>query len=135
MPFDPAQAAAGGDASDLRYSFGVAQALARLLGDRGLTFLLTWHLDRFDDRLRGAVVILIGDEMYQTPSYAPAVHAVFKTGGCARNPLGDTLRLAPSLAARVLLRELRNVLLVGRRRPPAPGRRRRCSSYRWVTSG
>lgn len=106
VPGDPD--ADGGDA-DLRYFLGVAEELDRALGDQELTFLLTWHLDRFEDRFRDAVVLLINDEQYQLPSYAGLVQAIFKTGGITRNPVGDTLRLHPAIAARTVLRELRNV--------------------------
>jgi hypothetical protein len=60
-------------------------------------------------------VVLIGDEKYQTPSYVRRVRAVFKTGGTRPNPLGATVRLAPAVAWRVLLREGRNTSLAVRR--------------------
>jgi hypothetical protein len=106
VPGDPD--AAQGDA-DLRYFLGVAHALEQALGDVGATVLITWHLDRFEDRFQDAVVLLINDEQYQLPAYAGRVQAIFKTGGVTRNPIGDTLRLQPSIASRTVLRELRNV--------------------------
>ena len=106
-PRDSAQTSAP---SDIRYHGGVLSALDELLPDRGLTFLLTWHLDRFDDRFRDAVVLLIGDESYQTPTYAKHVRAVFKTGGVKRNSLAETLGLPWSVAWRNALRDARNDL-------------------------
>jgi hypothetical protein len=115
VEFSPQQKACEPAAGDLRYFYELALELDRKLGDRGVTFALTWHIDAFDDRWRGGVVILIGDEKYQTPAYAGAVRAVFKTGGTRRNPISDTLRLAPSIAWRELLRELRNAIEARRR--------------------
>lgn len=100
--------AARGDA-DLRYFLGVAAEIDRQAPDRDLLVLLTWHLDRFEDRFEGAVVLLINDEQYQLPSYAGRVRAIFKTGGVRRNPWRDTLRLHPAIAWRTVLRELRNI--------------------------
>ncbi len=112
--FSPDETPDGG-ASDVRYFYGLLRELDRLLAGRGITFLLTWQLDRFDARLRDSVVLLIGDEKYQAPSYLRSVRAVFKTGGTRRNPLQAALRLEPGLAWRVLLRELRNSALAVRR--------------------
>jgi hypothetical protein len=84
-------------------------------GGDGLTFLMTWNLDLYEERFDGAIVLLVGDERYQTPSYATRVRAVFKTGGTRRNPLRETLRLPWSIAWRCMLRELRNTLLAMRR--------------------
>jgi hypothetical protein len=109
----------GGDA-DLRYFLGVAEEIDRALGDADMTFLLTWHLDRFQDRFRGAVVLLINDEQYQLPAYAGLVRAVFKTGGIVRNPARETLRLHPAIAARTVLREVRNVGRSWKRRVQTP---------------
>jgi hypothetical protein len=105
----------GGDA-DLRYFLGVAEALEPLLGDDVPSVLITWHLDRFDERFRDAVVLLINDEQYQLPSFAGQVRAVFKTGGTARNPWRETLALHPAIASRTVLREVRNVGRSVRRR-------------------
>jgi hypothetical protein len=116
VEFDPASRAADGETTDLRFFHGLALELSRAFPDGGVTFLLTWHLDAFDERFRDAVVVLIGDEKYQVPDYAPAVRAVFKTGGTTRNPLRSTLRLPPAIAWRVLLRDARNALLARRRR-------------------
>ena len=118
--FDPHALARRRADTDVDYFYGVAAHLDHLLGGRGLTFLLTWHLDAFTEPLRDAVVVLIGDEKYQTPSYARHVRAVFKTGGTRPNPLADNLRLPPAVAWRVLLRELRNSVLARRRRVPGP---------------
>lgn len=101
---------------DLRYFLGVARELDRALADQGLTFLLTWHLDRFEERFRDSVVILVNDEQYQLPSYAGQVRAVFKTGGVHRNPWRSTLALPPAVASRTLLREARNIGLTWQRR-------------------
>jgi hypothetical protein len=115
VEFDPGEDAVVSGAGDLRYFYGLARELDRRLTNRAVTFLLTWHVHRFDDRFRDAVVILVGDERHRTPSYAPAVRAVFKTGGTRPNPLPATLRLAPSVAWRVLLRDARNAAGDGRR--------------------
>jgi hypothetical protein len=101
--------------TDVRYYIRLAHELDAVFPDQGITFLITWHLDRFEDRFRDAVVILVGDEMHQTPSYAGQVQAIFKTGGARPNPTRHTVRLAPSVAWRVGLRDLRNVLLAQRR--------------------
>ncbi|MCW3014741.1 MAG: hypothetical protein JWO02_1833 [Solirubrobacterales bacterium] len=118
--FTPGDPDADGGDADLRYFLGLAHELDRALGDQGMTVLITWHLDRFEDRFRDAVVLLINDEQYQLPAYAGHVQAVFKTGGTARNPLGDTLRLHPAIASRTVLREVRNVGRSWRRRIQTP---------------
>src|ERR1039458_796886 len=99
------------EVTDVRYFIGLAVELDRALPNRGLTFLTTWELDALDEQFADAVVILIGDEMYRTPAYAPTVRVIFKTGGTQRNPLAASARLHPALAWRVLLRELRNSAL------------------------
>ena len=114
--FDPSRLELGAGAGDVRYFAGVARELDERLGAAGVTVLLTWQLDAFDPRLGDAVVLLVGDEKYQTPSYAPSVHAIFKTGGTRRNPLRETLASSPAVRRRLLLREVRNVLLAIRRR-------------------
>jgi hypothetical protein len=87
-----------------------------LLPGRGLTFVLTWHLDAFQETMEDAVIIMVGDEWYQTSSYQRRVRAVFKTGGIRRNSLRETLRLPPSIAWRWLLRDTRNSLIGIQRR-------------------
>jgi hypothetical protein len=82
-----------------------------LLPDVGLTFVVTWNIDAFDESMKDAVVILVGDERHQIPSYYLRVRAIFKTGGIERNPLRQTLRLPPSIAWRVLLRDARNAIV------------------------
>lgn len=101
--------------TDSRYFVQILAELDRLLPDAGLTFVLTWHLDRFDARMKDSVVLLVGDEMYQTPSYINRVRAVFKTGGIRRNPLSQTLRLPFSVSWRVMLRDARNAAVRFRR--------------------
>lgn len=107
-PFSPRDASQTNDPSDIRYHAGILNSLDELMRDAGLTFLLTWHLDRFDDRFRDAVVLLIGDESYQTPAYAARVRAIFKTGGVRRNSLARTFALPWPIAWRNALRDLRN---------------------------
>jgi hypothetical protein len=119
--FSPSAMRGAAAGTDLRYFYGLAAELDRLLDGAGLTFLLTWHLDAFDQRFRDAVVLLIGDEKYQAPGYAHLARAVFKTGGTRRNPLRASSSLAPAIAWRVLLRELRNSLLAYRRRRHCAG--------------
>jgi hypothetical protein len=114
--FSPPQAFENAELTDVRYFAGIAAELDRLRPGRGITFLLTWHLDTFDERFRDAVVILVGDEKYQVPAYAGSVRAIFKTGGRTPNPIGATMRLAPAVAWRVALRDARNRLLAARRR-------------------
>jgi hypothetical protein len=108
--FSPRDEANTPEPSDIRYHAGVLHALDQLMPDAGMTFLLTWHLDRFDERLRDAVVLLIGDECYQTPSYASQVRAIFKTGGVKRNSLAQTFHLPWSVAWRNAMRDARNDL-------------------------
>jgi hypothetical protein len=108
--FSPRDEANSPEPSDIRYHAGVLHHLDQQIADAGLTFLLTWHLDRFDERFRDAVVLLIGDECYQTPSYASQVRAIFKTGGVKRNSLGQTFHLPWSIAWRNALRDARNDL-------------------------
>jgi len=114
--FDPEQLRQSVEPSDVRYFCGILCEVDRLIPEAGQKFLLTWHLDKFDEKLAGAVVLLIGDEMYQVPSYATSVRAVFKTGGIRKNPLSATLRLPWSIAWRVVLRDLRNRAVTVRRR-------------------
>jgi hypothetical protein len=95
-------------ATDVRYFLGILQRLDRLLPGEGLTFVLTWHLDAFHEAMEDAVVIMVGDERYQTPSYQRRVRAIFKTGGVRPNALQETLRLPASIAWRALLRDARN---------------------------
>lgn len=105
--FTPSEHAGGHP--DQRYFLAVARELDRELAGDDLTILVTWHLDRFDERFRDSIVLLVNDEKYQVPSYAGQVKAVFKTGGTRRNPVRDHLRLPPAVASRMLLREARNV--------------------------
>lgn len=118
--FDPHDPDATHGDDDLRYYVGVCAALDREAPDAGLTVLVSWHLDRFEERFRDAVVLLINDESYQLPSYAGQVRALFKTGGIARNPLRDTLRLHPAVAWRWMLRDARNVARALGRRARTP---------------
>jgi hypothetical protein len=123
VEFRPQEMLEGAGATDLRYFYGLTLELDRGLPNGGITFLLTWNLDAFEERFRDAVVILVGDEKYQTPSYAGEVRAIFKTGGTQANPPRTILKLAPAIAWRVMLRELRNSLLTRRRhgaRAPSP---------------
>lgn len=108
IEFEPDAWRANDERTDVRYFCGLLGEVNRLLPDQGITFLITWHLDAFDERFRDAVVVLVGDEKHQIPRYAPAVRAIFKTGGTEPNRIGATLGLAPALAWRVALRELRN---------------------------
>lgn len=109
-------------ATDLRYFVRILQHLDQLLPGAGMTFVLTWHLDAFHEVMKDAVVLLMGDEMHQTPSYQRRVKAIFKTCGLRRDPVGTTSQLPLSIAWRVFLREARNgVIQVKRwwqREPP-----------------
>src|SRR4051794_37597195 len=100
----------------LRYFFRLAGELDAALPEAGVTFLLTWHLDAFDERFREAIVVLAGDEKHQVPSYVGKVRSIFKTGGIRRNPAGEILDLQPSIAWRVAVRDLRDHLFAARRR-------------------
>lgn len=97
-------------ATDVRYFLGVLEHLDHLLRGAGITFVLTWHLDAFNRIMKDAVILLLGDEQYQRPSYQHYTRAVFKTGGVRPNPLCDTLRLPWGVAWRAALREVRNRL-------------------------
>jgi hypothetical protein len=123
MEFTPQEYLRTGTLSDMSYMCGILEAVDAALPSSGITFLVTWNLDSFDPRFEGAVVLLTGDERYQTPSFIRRVRAVFKTGGTRPNPLRTTLALAPSIAWRVIVRDLRNRLLTLKRRtahlPPA----------------
>jgi hypothetical protein len=102
--------------TDVTYFVRILQHLDHLLPAAGLTFFLTWHLDAFDEAMEDAVVILSGDERYQTPSYRGRVRAIFKVAGVHRSPLRETLRLSPPIAWRVLLRDARNGAVQVKRR-------------------
>jgi len=104
-----------GRLSDMYYFCRILQEFDRAVPNAGITFLVTWNIDRFDDRFEGAIVLLIGDERCQTPSYVNRVRAVFKTGGARRNPVAWTLKLPWSIAWRVMLRDVRNMLITLRR--------------------
>lgn len=67
--------------NDCAYFYRGVVAADRLLGDRGLDFCVTWDLDWLPTVAPNVVVILLGDERYQVPSYLGRVLAVFKTGG------------------------------------------------------
>ena len=99
----------------MSYFCRVLDAVDQALPFAGLTFLITWNVDAFDERFEGAVVLLIGDEKYQAPSFIRRVRAVFKTGGTHPNPLRRTLELPWAIAWRVILRDLRNQLITIRR--------------------
>ena len=113
--FDPQEYLRTGTLSDMCYFCRVLVAVDQALPSAGITFLVSWNLDRFDERFDGAVVLLTGDERYQTPSYIRRVRAVFKAGGRRPNPLRSTLRLPWSIGWRVALRDLRNRLVTVRR--------------------
>ena len=102
-------------ATDVRYFIRIFQHIERLLPEKGFTFVLTWHLDTFDEAMKGAVVLLIGDEQHQIPSYQRHVRAIFKTSGLRPNPIKETLRLPMPIAWRVLLRDSRNLALCAQR--------------------
>src|SRR4051794_2086199 len=91
----PAELAPDREYTDLRYYFQLALQIDAALAGQGITFLLTWHLDAFEDRFRDSVVLLVGDEKHQTASYSPAVRAIFRTGGVRSNPPSALRHLAP----------------------------------------
>ena len=121
--FEPQEYLRTGTLSDMSYLCGILDAVDQALSSAGITFLVTWNLDLFDPRFEGAVVLLTGDERYQTPSYIRRVRMVFKTGGVRPNPLRATLGLPWPIVWRVMLRDVRNRLIALRRRatslPPA----------------
>jgi len=94
--------------SDVRYYVRILQHLDQMLPGAGVTFFLTWHLDDFHEAMQDAVVLLLGDEHNQMPSYQARVRAIFKVAGRQRNPFRETLRLPPSIASRVLVRDAWN---------------------------
>lgn len=122
---DPRELRATDRMPGLRYYAGVLTELDRMLGPRDQRFLLTWNLDAFDVRFRDAVVILIGDEKHQIPSWAREARAVFKTGGTGRNPPRAVLALPPVVAWRVALRDARDLALAARRAARRPRRGQR----------
>jgi hypothetical protein len=96
--------------TDVRYFVRVLQHLDEKLPGAGLTFFLTWHLDAFHEAMQDAVVILLGDENNQMPSFQAKVRAIFKVAGLRRVPFRETLRLPLSVASGVLLRDARNTV-------------------------
>jgi hypothetical protein len=94
-----------------RYLFGVLAQLDRILEGAGLTFWVTWELNAFDERFRGAVAVLYDDDQLQKPLWAPAVAVIFKTVGLGREPLRHTAALAPEIAWRMAMRDARNFAL------------------------
>jgi hypothetical protein len=115
VEFDPDELSKTGYPSENYYNHSILSEINRLAPDLGLTFFLTLSLDYFEEHLRDSVVFLMGDEMYQTPVYAPCVRAIFKSGGVRPNPARDLLKLPLSIASRVALREARNRLVAIRR--------------------
>lgn len=113
--FDPFELAQGSKSGNLAYYYNLALELESALKDQGLTFLLTWHLDAFDEGLRDSIVLLLGEDKYQTPSYSGAAKAIFKTLGIERNPWGSVVHMSPAVAWRVALRDVRNSVLKARR--------------------
>jgi hypothetical protein len=129
VEFDPDELSRTGYPSENYYNHRILSEINRLVPDRGLTFFLTFSLDYFEEHLRDSVVFLMGDEMYQTPVYAPCVRAIFKSGGVRPNPARDLLKLPLSVGSRVAIRDARNRLVAYRRNrrrrktnagPPAP---------------
>jgi len=102
--------------TDLRYFVRTLQNLDQLLPAAGQTFFLTWNLDRFHETMEDAVIILVGDEQHQTPSYPRPVKMIFKTGGYRRSSFRETLRLPASVAWRQLFRDSRNGAVQVKRR-------------------
>lgn len=100
---------------DARYHVGILAELERLLPDAGLTFFLTWRVDDFHPAMQDAVVMLVGEERTQVPTYHQKVRALFKTMGYRRDPLAATLRLPFAIAWRSLLRDARNSVISSRR--------------------
>jgi len=101
--------------TDDRYYIRILRHLDGLMGEEGLKFVVTWHLDAFHEAMEDAVVLLIGDEMHQFPSYQHKVRAIFKTSGFHRDPLGATVRLPGSIAWRTFLRDARDAAARTRR--------------------
>jgi hypothetical protein len=100
---------------DSKYHVRILQNLEQLLPGQGLTFFLTWRVDDFHEAMQDAVVILVGEERNQTPSYRGKIRALFKTMGHRPNPLAKTLRLPFPIAWRTLLRDGRNTYINFRR--------------------
>jgi hypothetical protein len=116
--FDPGEALTSFRGTGYHYFCGVLANVQANLPDRDqdLRFLLTWNVDSFDQKFRDAVVILVGDEKYQVPSWASEARAIFKTGGLRRNTARATLGLPAGVAWRVALRDARNIGLAVWRR-------------------
>ena len=100
---------------DSRYFVRILQHVDELLADEGMTLVLTWPVDAFHPVMKDAIVLLVGDERYQIPSYLHQVRAIFKSGGLRPNPIGQTWRLPLPIASRCLLRDARNACIRFRR--------------------
>jgi hypothetical protein len=122
--FDPHAELKQAKGTGFHYFFSVLARLDRMLGDGSrCRFLLTWNLDDFDPRFRDSVVILVGDERHQIPSWIGEPRVVFKTGGTSRNPIGATLSAPGPVRWRQALRDGRDLALSAGRRLAHPGRR------------
>ena len=66
---------------DCGYFGNVLSGVDARLSNCNIKFVTTWSLDWVPIMGDDVVVLLIGDEMFQTPSYAGYVKAIFKTGG------------------------------------------------------
>lgn len=94
-----------------RYMFSILAELDRMLPAAGLTFLLTWDLNRLDERFHGSVVLVYDDDQIQRVLWAPAARVIFKNTGLGPESLRHTASLPPALSWRVALRDLRNLAL------------------------
>lgn len=75
---------------------------------KGLTFYLTWDIDRLPSYGDNVVVVLLGDEHCRIPSYIDKVGVIFKDMS-TRPILGSNLLLRPSyLNLMIFLQFLRN---------------------------
>lgn len=64
---------------DFNYHGAVVREASALLGDLDLHFVFTWDADSVPDLGKHVVVVLLGDEWYSRPAYAPRVLAVFRS--------------------------------------------------------
>jgi hypothetical protein len=101
--------------NDVRYYLGILQHVDALLPEAGRTFVLTWHLDAFHEVMKDAIVLLIGDEYQQIPSYQRRVRAIFKNGGVRGEPLSKGLQKPLPLAWRVMVRDARSTMVRAKR--------------------
>lgn len=90
------------------YHARVLREIDRLRPGAGKRFLLTWNIDCIPITGEDVIVLLLGDERYRIPRYAPHVGFVFKTGGLVPPSAFKLWGRSPLLWAGESLRAWRN---------------------------